>query len=287
VTRIRLHIILFFFLLWSSLPVSAALAASDHSYPSLTLWPVAEHIADANGSKTNLLFGFYHHREAGNYERYVVRPWLFNLETDTDRDFREWSLAFNLVHVEHEGEEFRLHVFPFYWQGRTAKKQWFHLWPFYGESETATGARMVSTLYPLFSLTRHPETKDRTLRFLWPLGEIRRSGEERSSRFLPLWWQHETPQLSEGFLIPYLWRHEGESHTRAFLPFWWRHETPQISEGFILPYLWRDAGESHTRAVLPLWWWQRAPEKSAGYRSRLGRRSMLPGKRAANRRSRM
>ena len=262
---IRLHIILFFLLLWSSLPAFSAFAASDHVYPWATGWPIVSNTVDAKGSSTDLLFGLYHQRTAGSYKRYTLRPWLFNLETDPARDFRELSLAFNIVHVEHEGEEFRRHLFPLYWQGRTAKKQWFHLWPAYGKSEDVDGTRTVSFLYPLFSLTRHPETDDRTLRYFWPLGESRRTGEERSSRFLPVWWRHKTPQLSEGFFLPYLWRDDGENHTRALLPVWWRHETPQVSEGFFLPYLWRHEGESHTRAVLPLWWWQRSPEKSAGY----------------------
>ena len=262
--RIRLHIILIFVLLWSALPVFSASAASDHTYPSLTLWPVAEHIADANGSTTNLLFGFYHHREAGSYERYVVRPWLFKLVTDSARDYSELSLAFNLLHVEHEREEFRRHVFPVYWHGRTAKKQWFHLWPAYGQSEDADGARTISTLYPFFSLTRHPTTEDWTLRYFWPLGEIQHVGEEQRSRFIPLWWRHKTPQSSDGFLFPYLWRDHGESQTHALLPLWWWHKEPQVSEGLLFPYLWFEHGERQTHAILPLWWWHRSPEKSTG-----------------------
>lgn len=263
--RIRLHIILIFFLLWSAGLAFSALGASDHDYPWATGWPLVSNTVDAKGSSTDLLFGLYHQREAGSYRRYAVRPWLFNLETDPARDFRELSLAFHLVHAEHEGEDFRRHVFPFYWQGRTAKKQWFHLWPAYGSSEAVDGTRTVSTLYPLFSLTRHPEKNDRTLRFLWPLGEIRREGEERSSRFLPFWWRHESPRRSEGFLLPYLWSDEGESHTRAILPLWWSQTAPEKSVGYFLTYLWRDAGESHTRAVLPLWWRHQSPQKSAGY----------------------
>jgi hypothetical protein len=263
--RIRLHIILILFLLWSMVPGSSASAASDHTYPSLTLYPLAEHKADANGSKTTLLFGLYKHLEKGSHERTTVHPWLYNLETDTARDFSNFSLAFYLIHAEHEGEAFRRHVFPIYWQGRTAKKQWFHLWPFYGKSKDTDGTRTDSIIYPLFSLTRNPASDDRTLRYFWPLGESRRKGEEESNRFLPFWWRHETPQLSEGFSLLYLWRHEGESHTRAFLPLWWRHESPQRSEGFFIPYLWRDEGESHTRAFVPLWLKHRSPQTNSGY----------------------
>lgn len=263
--RSRLPIILIFILLWSMVPVSSASAASDHAYPSLTLYPLAEHKADANGSKTTLLFGLYKHREKGSYERTTVHPWLYNLETDTARDFRDFSLAFSIIHAEHEGEEFRRHFFPFYWQGRTAKKQWFHLWPVYGRSEKVDGESTVSFLYPLFSLTRHPASDDRTLRYFWPLGESRRTGEEESNRFLPFWWRHETPQLSEGFTLLYLWRDAGESHTRALLPLWGRHETPQRSEGFFIPYLWRHEGESHTRALVPLWLKHQSPQTNSGY----------------------
>jgi hypothetical protein len=263
--RIRLPIILFFFLLWSTLPAISAFAASDHAYPSVTLWPLATHRSDAQGSTTNLAFGILHHREAGSYERYAMRPWLFNLETDTARDSSKLSLAFDWLHVEHEGEDFRRHLFPLYWQGHQGKKQWFHLWPFYGESEAADGARTVSFIYPLFSLTRHPGTDDRTLRYFWPLGEIRRAGDEWSGRFLPLWWRHKTPQVSEGFFLPYLWRDAGESHTRAVLPLWWWHSAPEKSAGYFLTYLWNDDGESHTRALLPLGLKHRSPQTNSGY----------------------
>ena len=259
-TRIRLSIILLLLLLWSSLPVFSALAATDHSYPSVTAWPLATHSADATGSTTNLAFGILHHREAGSYERYAVRPWLFNLETDADRDSREWSLLFDLAHVERQGEDFRRHLFPVYWHGRDGKKQWFHLWPLYGQSEAADGARTISTLYPFFSLTRHPTTDDWTLRYLWPLGEIRHQGEERSSRFIPLWWRHETPQLSEGFLFPYLWRDHGESHTRAIVPIWWRQQSPEKQSGYFLLYAWQEQGEARHDLLIPLWWRYRAPE---------------------------
>lgn len=257
---IRLPLILVFYLLWSSLPVFSALAATDHAYPSVTAWPLATHSADAKGSTTNLAFGIFHHREAGSYERYAVRPWLFNLETDADRDFSKLSLALDLVHVEHQGEEFRRHFFPFYWQGRAGKREWLHLWPFYGTSAEADGTRTVSTLYPLFSLTRHPSNADRTLRFLWPLGEVHRAGEERSSRFLPFWWRNETPQRSEGFLLPYLWRDHGESHTRAILPLWWRQQTPQKSTGYFLLYAWQEENKTRHDLLIPLWWRYRTPE---------------------------
>ena len=258
--RIRLHIILIFFLFWSSVPVFSALAASDHAYPSVTAWPLATHSADATGSTTNLAFGILHHREKGSFERYAVRPWLFNLKTDADRDFSELSLAFNLLHVEHQGEEFRRHLFPLYWQGREGKKQWFHLWPLYGESEEADGARTVSTLYPFFSLTRHPAKDDWTLRYLWPLGEIRHAGEERSSRFLPLWWRHETPRRSDGFFFPYLWRDHGESQTRAILPLWWWHRSPQEKFGFLFPYVWLEEKEKRHDLLIPFWWRYRSPQ---------------------------
>lgn len=258
--RMRLRIALLLFLLCSALPAIAALGASDHAYPSVTAWPLATHRADAQGSTTNLAFGIFHHREAGSYERYAVRPWLFNLETNADRDYSELSLAFNLLHVERRGEEFRRHLFPVYWQGRAGKKQWFHLWPLYGTSEEADGSRTVSTLYPLFSLTRHPQTDDWTLRYFWPLGEVRHAGEEKSSRFLPFYWRHEAPHLSEGLILPYLWFGDGESHTRAILPLWWWHRSPEESAGLLFPYAWKEKGKTRQDLLIPIWWRYRSPE---------------------------
>lgn len=260
-----LRILLALLLLLSSLTTIPAVNADDHSYPAVTAPPIAWQTVDDKGTSTYIAAGLFLHREKGSYERNAVQPWIFNLETDADRDFSRMSVAFDLLHVEHQGDDFRRHLFPVYWQGQKGKRNWFHLWPLYGESEESDGSQTVSTLYPLFSLTRHPDSDDRTVRFFWPLGEVDSHGEETSKRFLPLYWQHDAPQVSEGMIFPYFWFDEKESQTRIFAPFYWRHKAPQISEGMIFPYLWSESDESHTDAVLPFWWWKRSPEKNTGY----------------------
>lgn len=242
------------------LPLWAAGAAESHTYPSLTAWPLATHSADADGSTTSVLFGVVHYEERGNFTRFAVRPWLFNLETDADRDYRELSVAFDLWHSEHRGEDFRRHLFPVYWQGRTGAERWFHLWPFFGAEVATDGAHTIATLYPLFSLTTYPAAENWTARYLWPLGETRRQGEVTTSRLLPFWWRHVGPQRSDGMLFPYLWLNHGDSHTGAILPLWWWNTTPQSSFGFLFPYLWRETAETRSDALLPLWWHTRTPQ---------------------------
>lgn len=249
----------FFISLWLW-PVFSVFGAVDHNYPSVTAWPIATHSADAEGSTTNLAFGLLHHRQKGAYERYALRPGIFNLETNTERDTSELSLAFDLLHVEHRGEESRRHLFPVYWQGKERGKSWFHLWPLYGESIDVDGSQTLSTLYPLFSLTRNPANEDWTLRYLWPLGEIKHAGEEQSSRLLPFYWRSQGPQHSDGMIFPYLWLEHDDSYTRAILPLWWWHRSPERSAGLLFPYAWWEENDVRQDLFFPLWWRSHTPQ---------------------------
>jgi hypothetical protein len=152
-------------------------AAED--FPSVTLWPLVWHRESPQEAVTDVLWPIYHQERRGSRERVALRPFLFSLETDPEREFRRLQVLWPLSRFERAGQRERDYVFPVYWQGHADGRDWLHLWPLYGRSHKADGTRTLSTLYPFFQYASQEESGAYSVDAPWPLvNRFRREGAE-------------------------------------------------------------------------------------------------------------
>jgi hypothetical protein len=248
------------------LPVPAALSAAEpaaEDFPSVTLWPLVWHRESPEERVTDVLWPIYHKERQGSRERVALRPFLFSLETDPDREFRRLQVLWPLSRFEHKGDTERDYVFPVFWQGHAEGRQWLHLWPLFGRSLQADGTRTLSTLYPFFQYASNEQNGAYSVDAPWPLvNRFRREGAE-GGRVLPFWWRHKTAAADGGLLFPYLWYDTEEARRQAILPLWYRSRTADSRLSLLLPlYFSQEKEDSSRQLIFPLWYRSRAPDSS-------------------------
>ena len=234
---------------------SLAFAATDETaYPSVTLWPLAYHQQDEQRARTDVLYPFFHYKREGSHSRFAIRPFLYNLEKDPQRDFRQMNILWPLSHFEVTGERFKRYVFPFYYHARDGDGFSFHVWPFYGHSFSADGTETWSTIYPFFQYQRNDMTGSRQFDYLWPLGRSQTKAESSSSYLFPLWWSKRAPGVRGKFILPYFMYETESTRQDALLPVWYRMRGGGEKLDFLLLWYAHEKDGYRFRTLLPFYW---------------------------------
>jgi hypothetical protein len=225
------------------------------SFPSVTLWPLAYHKQDNYRTRTDVVYPVFHYLREGSHERFAIRPFLFNLEKDPRRKFRQLNILWPFSHFETEDDEFLRYIFPFYYQARNERKSSFHLWPFYGRASQADGTEFRSTLYPFFQYRQNIAEGGKQLDYLWPLGRIASTPETSTNYLLPFWWTKKEPGISGRFIFPYFMYETATSRHDAIFPLWYRLRAATEKIDLLVPFWYsRVEEDSRFRTFFPLYW---------------------------------
>ncbi|MBE0501811.1 MAG: hypothetical protein IBX47_10245 [Desulfuromonadales bacterium] len=236
---------------------------SAGNYPAVTLWPLAYHQQVEDHARTDILYPVFHYKREGSYSRFAVRPFLYNLEKDSAKDFRQLNVLWPLTHFESEGDRLKRYIFPFYYQSRNDPEFSLHVWPFYGHSLQSDGTESWSTLYPFFQYHRNEAQVLRKIDYFWPLGRSLMNAETSSNYLFPFWWNKKAPGISGRFVFPYFMYETETSRQDAIIPVWYRLRTPREKKDLILP-IWYAQSREHSRfrTLFPLYWnFEDGPER--------------------------
>lgn len=236
-------------------PQSQAIAAApDQNYPSITLWPIAYHYEDVNRARTDVLWPIYHQKRKGSHTRTAIRPFIFNYETDPQRNFKQVNLLWPFIHFEYEADHFKQWIFPFYYRAENRHESSTHYWPFYGHSTKSDGSESWATLYPFFQYRRNATKESSRTDYFWPLGRSYRQGDSSGSYFIPLWWRKTEPGLSGGFVFPYFWHTTEQKQQKAVFPLWYTSRSDEAETDFLLLWYAHRQEEISYRTLFPLYW---------------------------------
>ncbi|MEJ2033420.1 MAG: hypothetical protein P8Y63_10360 [Deltaproteobacteria bacterium] len=240
------------------LPTAVNAAAPDTNYPSVTLWPLAYHYEDSNRSHTDILWPIYLRTRTGSHYRTAIRPFLFNYETDPERDFRQLNILWPFTQFEREKDSISNWVFPLYFQTRNEHRTSIQLWPFYGHSLSGK-TEAWSTLYPLFQYRHNVDMPQSEwgLDYFWPLGKWYRRGETSGSYFLPVWWRKSGPGLSGGLIFPYFWETTDKWQHKGIFPFWYRSRSQNTATDMLIPWFSYRRNNARFQTFFPLYWQKR------------------------------
>ena len=233
---------------------TATAAEPGKNYPSVTLWPLAYHYEDTQRSRTDVIWPIYHQKREGSHHRLAIRPFLFNLETDSSRDFRQINFLWPLTHFEFKKETFKKWIFPVYYQAEDAFESTLMIWPFYGHSQKSDGTESWSTLYPFFQYRRSQNGNSWSADYLWPLGKSYRQRETSGGYLMPIWWRKSSPTSSGGYLFPYFWHTTETSKKKAIVPLWYSSRDDATATDYALLWYSRRQEEAHFKTLFPLFW---------------------------------
>lgn len=237
-------------------------SAATNNYPSVTQWPLAYHYQDDERSRTDVIYPVFHYKSKGSYSRFAIRPFLYNLEKDPARDFRQVNVIWPLSHFETEGDRFKRYVFPFYFHRQGDTEFSYHAWPFYGHSLKADDTESWSTIYPFFQYQRNELEGRSQVDYLWPLGRSVTEPDRSSSYFIPLWWNKQEPTERGRFIFPYFMYETEASRQDAILPLWYRMRAEEEKRDFL--GLWYDHQKEdyRFRTLFPLYWdYENGPDR--------------------------
>lgn len=230
---------------------SYADSGATDNYPSVTLWPLVYHHQQETRSRTDVFYPVFHYKREGTHRRFAIRPFLYNHEKDSERNFQQVNLIWPLTHFETEETRFKRYVFPFYYHSDDGSEFSFHLWPFYGHSLDVLGTETWSTIYPFFQYQRNETDGIRRYDYFWPLGRSVKTADRSSNYLFPFWWQKQTRKSSGLFLFPYL-KHETESARRdAILPIWYRMRAQDEKRDFLLLWYAHEKQDYRFRILFP------------------------------------
>jgi len=238
---------------------------AEDGFPTVSLWPLAYSNEEENRVDTDVLWPLFHYERQDTRTYWTLRPWLVSSETDPQRDYSDrWLLTF-LFHSEHQGNEYRRHIFPVYWQGDWDSNRWFYLWPLYGRERSDNDReRYDGVLPPLFGYSRNVERGTSRVDWLWPLGQVEKRRDGNSNRFFPLWHFDHSGERRTGYVFPYYWQRDPARNRSedAIIPLWYRSSKGDRHFSLFIPFwMHQKSPDEEMTMLLPLWYSRRSDEE--------------------------
>ncbi len=227
------------------------LSAAGGSARPVSVWPLYYHRSSADSGVTDIIWPVYHHEWNRSWQRYSIRPLVFETEGDSAGAVRKTSVLWPLARYRRDARSKFFNLFPVYWYYNSPDRRYNNLfpvyfdgkgpdysyrmiWPFYGVCHRGSYTEH-SILFPFFRFGRDSETRETNIHAFWPIANFHRTREYLSYRVWPLYWYMRGVENSGGLVFPYYWRNGPGYQARGILPLWYMRKGPEYRTDAVLP----------------------------------------------------
>ncbi len=194
----------------------------------LGVLPFYAHVVDEESQERYYLMGLGRTHQTPTYHRNWLLPFWYDYASEKAEDqvlfpfyYRrerpEGAHVFTLLGDRREAPEgSSLNLYPLWWSSASEEARWKMLLPLFyykdregertlitplgGRGWSTTGnTRYVNVLGPLYHRSRTEDGSESRTAFLWPLFERHKDGDETSTRALPFFTHHRSPEGSESW----------------------------------------------------------------------------------------